>query len=198
MTETDLLLQLNRNFDNDINNRLIDEVVKRSFINLARIDVVNLLNFHYLTEITSFDLNKSITSGKMLLSVLDNTVALGENGLIKVRVTNSNWAERLLISNIEETDNLFAVASTKHPKWYSQENSIYMRPTSISAIDVYYIKKIDDLTSGATDPLNDNLLDLIVLMAEQRCRVQNKDMERAGVIQELWTAQIKLLNSKYQ
>lgn len=198
MTETDLTLQLNRNFDNDINNRLIkDPAVKLSFLNLARIDVVNLLNFHYLTEISPFDLNRTVTSGKMALSVLDNTVALGGDGVIKVRVTGGKWAELLDIDTIEETDNVMAKASTLNPKWYIQANSIYMRPTSISAIDVYYIRKIDDLTTGATDILNDNLKDLIVLIAEERCRIQNKDLARAAEIRDLWSLQIKTLNAKY-
>ncbi len=197
MTETDLILQLNYNFDNDVNNRLITVAPKRSFINLARIDVVNLLNYHYLTEICVLGLSNTVTSGAMALSVLANTVALGEDGIIKVRVTGGKWAEKLTIDNVEETDNTYAQASTLRPKWYAMENKIYMHPTSITAIDVYYKKKIDDLTAGTTDELNDNLKDLIVLMAEQRCRIQNKDLERAGEIQQLWVTQIKTLNSKY-
>lgn len=197
ITETELKNLLNRSLK-DSTNRLLDADRKLDKVNEAMRLLVNNLDYHYLNEIQGFEDNKTISSGYFSISGLDKEAIMGERGIIRVKINGGNNMRKLELWELHKQDNDYSLASLEKPRYYIQENRIYVLPSTISSIDLLYLQVQDDLESGDTCNLNSSLKNLIVKIAEGNCRIMIKDIEIGSALLASAFQEIRNLNSKYK
>lgn len=115
---------------------------KLTALNNGQIRVAQMLDNHYLTELQLLETNIAVTSGVAALSLLDKDVLRGGEGIqmIKKYDTGGLYMNMIDIKNIKSTENSFLAGSSTNPLAYVFANNIYILPTSITAIDVWYLK----------------------------------------------------------
>lgn len=106
----------------------------------AQIIITHLLNNDYITELQVIDANESVSSGDTLFTALDNDVLRGAEGIVDIKVYNGLWATKQDRTDIKKGENSLLVGTTKNPLWWTFANIIKILPTTISAIDVWYLK----------------------------------------------------------
>ncbi len=115
---------------------------KLDALNNAQIRVAQMIDNHYLTELEVLDTNIAVTTGAALVSLLTYNVLRGSEGIqmIKKYDTGGLYMNMIDIKNIKTTENPYLAGSVSNPLAYIFQNTIYILPTSITAIDVWYLK----------------------------------------------------------
>lgn len=143
----------------DPNSRDCSPEFRLRALNNGQTRFVNLINKSFLTELHAIESNFTLTSGvsaTLTAANLDSGrgVVGGEQGVFGCRVYNATgtgtWLTRSIVSgdkiaNLKSEELSLNEASLAYPKYHLFENKIYVRPTSVAAIDVFYCKKPDPL-----------------------------------------------------
>lgn len=110
-------------------------------LNNAQLRVAALMDEGYLTQLEYLDADKSPTTGVFALSGLTSTPLRGKDGIQRVKVKDGRECTRIDMKDVGISRNQFMHGySVEDPVYYLHENKIYLLPTSISAIDIYYLK----------------------------------------------------------
>lgn len=196
LSETIIRTSLNVRLD-DAGNYLCKSEFKLEQENNAYKTLITLLDYHYLNEIQYFQKGIGLVLGELNISELTYTVVNGENGIIKVKITDGAYAEPIDVEDYENLDNSYSEASIRNPKFVINENKIKLFPTSISSVDVLYLRYPDDMTEGGDCLLNYSLKEILVSLAEIKCRINGKDFERATALSQTIYREIEIMNNKF-
>lgn len=110
-------------------------------LNNAQLRVAALMDEGYLTQLEYLDADKSPTAGVFALSGLASTPLRGKDGIQRVKVKDGQECTRIDMKDVRVSTNQFMHGySVEDPVYYLHQNKIYLLPTSISAIDIYYLK----------------------------------------------------------
>ncbi len=130
----------------DLDKRKFPDSAKLLALENAQLKIGNMLHDNYLTELQVIDTSQSIGSGYEDISDLTYKVLRGGEGIMNVKDSSGLYLTRINLSDIKKTENTFYVGSLRNPVYYIYKNRIYVLPTTISAIDVYYLKIPSPLT----------------------------------------------------
>lgn len=197
ITEVELKNLLNRSLK-DSTDRLLDGDRKLDKINDAIRTLVNNLDYHYLNEIQEFETNRTVTGGYYPISSLSTEVVMGESGIIRVKINGGNNIDKIELWELRKQDNDYSLASLEKPRYYIQQNRIYVLPSTISSIDVLYLEVQDDMETDDTCNLNSSTKNLIVKIAEGNCRILVKQIDIGSALLNSAFSEIRNLNSKYK
>lgn len=115
---------------------------KLQTLNNAQYRVANLVHDKYLTELEVVEEDVSVTSGKVdLTDDLSNTVLKGAEGIKKVGVSDGLWCIESEIEDIKRQENRYQRATLRNPMFYTFQGKIYVLPTTVSTVDVYYLRQ---------------------------------------------------------
>jgi len=115
--------------------------MKLAALNTAQISLANMLHNAYLTELQVFDEDETVTTGVYALSGLDHGVLKGAMGIQRVVDSSTGYDLTMMdISDVRKNKNTLQKATVNNPQCYIYQSSIYALPTSITAIDVYYLR----------------------------------------------------------
>lgn len=207
MTGTVILAMLGRRLE-DEDNAKFPVANKVDAMNNGMIRLINLLDNDHLEELRLIENvpTGEITSGVALLSVLANGVI--RNGIEKVYDTDGTKFLHLVdIKDLDKQANTYLAPSTTHGYAYVYGASLYLKPTSITDVDVWYVGKPDlwiptgtpgdgEIALSAECPLNLALHGLVADMAEAELWKQDGKSEKSGAILTVATTEIQTLNTR--
>jgi len=121
------------------------------------------------------------------------------NGIVAVRdVTNNKYANMIEPTDVKRLENSYLAGSTSNPIAYVFSERIYLEPSSVATVDVWYIKKPIDIGANATEcELNIALHEIVIDLAESQLWKMDAKVDRAAAAYGNATAQIEALNARY-
>jgi len=127
----------------DSGSNLFTDTFKIQALNNGIIKLVQAIHNNYLTELQVIKTNMSLTTGYAELSSanLGYLPLRGGQGILKVKdYTTGTYCLQTDIDELKKIENTFLSPSTDNPMFYIFRNRIYVLPTTITAIDVHFIK----------------------------------------------------------
>ena len=121
------------------------------------------------------------------------------NGIVAVRdVANNKYANMIEPTDVKRLENSYLAGSTSNPIAYVFSERIYLEPSSVATVDVWYIKKPVDIGANATEcELNIALHEIVIDLAESQLWKMDAKVDRAAAAYGNATAQIEALNARY-
>jgi len=188
-------------------------------INIAQRTVVNLIDNAYLTELQNIDsytlhatngfTANALTSGSSAFSSLGVDPIRG--GVIAVKGYNKTGAEGSYVvsdlgfanmiepQDVKRLENSYLAGSTSNVVAYVFKESLYVEPTTVEAVDIWFLKNPTDIANDDTEcELNIALHEVILDFAESQLWKMDNKPDRAGVASTNAINQIKALNERYQ
>ena len=101
--------------------------------------------------------------------------------------------------DVKRLENSYLSGSASNAVAYVFADSIYIKPTSVSTIDVWYIKAPTDLTASSTEcELNIALQEMVLDFAESQLWRMDAKSDRATSAYNSALNMMKALNERYQ
>lgn len=120
--------------------RYFTDTVRLRTLENAQIVVANLLNDYYLTELGVRDSNQTVTTGAVAFSALDNQILRADEGITRVQNYSGLQCTHLDLKHLKREENSYLDATTKNPMYYVFAQSIKLLPTTLTAVDIDYLK----------------------------------------------------------
>ena len=204
MTGNDYKVKLGIRLD-DVGENIFTPQIKMDAINSARRLLVSVMDNKYLGELETVDNDQSLSSG---------TVTFASAGIDPIRdgiigiydESNNKWCTMIEPGQVKSLQNTFLSGTTTSAVAYTFAETIYVNPTSISSVDIWYYKNPTDFTysdSGSGSggmasacELNAALQEIVVDMAEaQLWRIDGQATRGQGAMQNAMLA-IQMLNGR--
>jgi hypothetical protein len=172
-------------------------------VNLAEKTVVNLINNAYLTELQFIDAAVVPATGVVELDGTgDNSTTAKpvRNSIISVYDnTNSRYATMIEAQDAPRTKNTL-LSSASNTIAYVFQNKLYIIPSSVASVDIWYLKEPSGITdgSGSESVLNEALHEVVLDFAESQLWRMDNQGERAAAAYQAATNQINALNARYE
>ena len=169
-------------------------------LNTAQRTVVNTIHNNYLAELQSIEGDKNPstgTAGQMTYAAA--SVAPIRNGIVGIYDdTNDKWCTMIEPGEIKGQENSYLSGDTSAPVAWTFGESIYVRPTTIALIDIWYIKAPTALAaSGSECDLNISLQEILLDFAEAQLWRMDAKAERGNVAYSNAMNMVKILNERY-
>ena len=177
--------------------------MKMDAINSAQRAVVNLVHDQYLTELEDIKNNQSTSGGSVSFSSMSLDPI--RNRILGVYdETNSKWATMIDYKYRKELDNVYLTPTSADAVVFVLNETIYVKPTSISQVDVWYLKKPTDYTysdgtsMATTCELNPALYEPVLSYAEGILWRMDNKLNQANTANQSAIQQINVLNQRIQ
>lgn len=126
---------------NDAAEKVFTGKYKHQALSNGQIIVAHLLNNGYLTELETLDSNESATSGSVAFSNLSESVLRGAGGILNIKNYNGKHCAMLNFpGDLKDNENSYLAGDTRQPKAWIFEEAVKLYPTTLTAIDAYYMK----------------------------------------------------------
>ena len=176
-------------------------------INMASRTVVNMVDNGYLTELESIDEDQALVSGNVSFSTAGITpIRGGITGIYDE--TNNLWCTMVETKDLKRLENAYLSGTSANPVAYVFQETIYVKPTTVALVDIWYLKTPTDFVytdtgSGAggmasSSELNVALHELILDFAEAQLWRMDAKSDRAQLAYNNALNLIKVLNERYQ
>jgi len=176
------------------------ESAKVDAINVAMKTVVNMLDNGYLTEMERIDNDQALSSGSVTFSSAGITPIRG--GITGVYdETNNLWCTMVETKDLKRLENSYLSGTTSNPVAYVFQETIYVKPTSVALVDIWYLTEPTDYVVGALSAqceLNPALHELVLDFAEAQLWRMDSKSERAQSAYNNALNLVKVLNDRYQ
>jgi len=170
-------------------------VEKVSYLNGGGTIIQGMLHYSYLINEFGVYENKTVTSGYVSISDLDNDVVNGINGIIKVKITDGLWADFVNIKDVDNQDNSYLLGTSINPKWYVRADKIFIKPSNAAQLDILYLKVFTDMTASGNCPFNSSLKNLLITYAQAMCEIASGNFDKGQIILSTFYKQIVALNN---
>jgi len=197
MTGQEMLDQLALRLE-DPNEEVFTEATKLTSLNNNQLRICSFVKQEYLTEIEVLESAVAVagTPTKLLaFSGLANTPLV--DGIQMIADDNGIFCNKVTVKDLKALNNTYLAATTSNPYYYIYSENIYVVPSSITAIDVYYLKQPTALAASATEcELATALHWMIVNLAEADLFYQINRLDRAQAAYERAFSDAKIINEK--
>jgi len=118
------------------------DVLKLRALNNGQLKVANLVHPGYLTELQYLQDSPTIATGVITISsAFTYGVLRGQQGIIRIKdISTGLWLTPIDMMDVKRLENTYLAASAQNPMFYVFQNRIYLQPTTISDVDVYYLR----------------------------------------------------------
>ena len=175
---------------------------KLDSLNLAQKTVCNMIDNAYLVELQSIANDKAVDSDGLCTfdTAFGSSVNPIRNGITGIYdETNDVWCTMIEPGDVKRLENSYLDGSTSNPVAYVFADTIYIKPTSVSSIDVWYIKEPTDLAASGTEcELNPALQEMVLDFAESQLWRMDAKSDRAQSAYNNALNLVKVLNDRYQ
>lgn len=163
-------------------------------LNLAQMTIINLIDNQMLTELeTSEEL--TMASGVKALSNLNATPI--RNGIYQVyNDTSGSYCNLIQFKDIKRLENTYLSASATNPVAYVFKNELNVIPRDNNTVQVYFLKKPDDIGSGVDCSLDESLHEAVVDLAEGQLWKMDGQYSRAESAQSNGMSILTALNER--
>ena len=179
---------------------------KMDSINIAQRTTVNLLDNSYLTELEAIDNDQALVSGSVSFSTAGITPIRGAiTGIYDE--TNDLWCTMIEAKDLKRLENSYLDGTTSNPVAYVFQETIYVKPTSVALVDIWYLKTPTDFDytaetgtggMGSSCELNPALHELVLDFAESQLWRMDGKGDRATSAYNSALNMVKVLNERYQ
>lgn len=169
-------------------------------LNFAQKTVCNMLDNSYLVELQQIAEDKTVTNGKCTFdTIFGANVNPLRNGIVGVYdETNNLWCTMIEPNEAKQLENSYLSGSSSNAVAYVFADSVYVKPTTVTAIDVWYIKSPADLTASSTEcELNIALQEMVLDFAESQLWRMDSKSDRATSAYNSAINMVKTLNERY-
>ena len=168
----------------DPESKAFSDSSKFKALNVAQLTLVNLCDNSLLTELEVIESATLDANGEYALSGLTATPI--RNGIYAVK--NKDASVNLFLNLIEFKDvkrleNSYLEASSSNPVGYVFKNTLYAKPESAHAIDIYFLAKPADIADAQDCSLDESLHEIVVDFAESQLWKMDGQYERANSAQ---------------
>lgn len=129
----------------DSNKNLFTDDFLIEALTAGQLETAQNIHRKYLTELEALESNLALSSGSIALSGLANDVLDGEKGILKVKIYGGKYCKMLDVADLKLTENYFDRPTTDSPYCYVFQSRIYVLPSTVTRIDVMYLKMPTDL-----------------------------------------------------
>jgi hypothetical protein len=135
--------------------------------------------------------------GSLPFAGLTNTPI--RNGVVSVKdVSGGKFCTMIEPGDVKRLENTYLAGSSSNPVAYVFQEKIFIEPTSVATVDVWYMKAPTDLAASSVEcELNVALHESVVDMAESQLWKMDAKVDRAAAAYGSATAQIQALNARY-
>jgi hypothetical protein len=176
------------------------ESAKVDAINLSQKTVVNMIDNGYLTELEQIVNDQALVSGSVsFTSAGIDPIRGGITGIYDE--TNNVWCTMIEAKDLKRLENSYLSGTTSNPVAYVFNETIYVKPTSVSLIDIWYLASPTDYVVGALSAecaLNPALHELVLDFAEAQLWRMDAKADRATSAYNNALNLVKVLNERYQ
>jgi len=176
------------------------EASKVDAINISMRTVCNMLDNGYLTEMERIDNDQALVSGNVTFSTAGITpIRGGITGIYDE--TNDKWCTMVETKDLKRLENSYLSGTTSNPVAYVFQETIYVKPTSVALIDIWYLTEPTDYVAGAITAeceLNPALHELVLDFAEAQLWRMDAKSDRATSAYNNALNLVKILNERYQ
>jgi len=176
------------------------EAAKIDAINISMRTVCNMLDNGYLTEMERIVGNAGLASG--VVSFSDAGITPIRGGITGIYdETNDLWCTMVETKDLKRLENSYLSGTTSNPVAYVFQEKIYVKPTSVALVDIWYLTEPTDYVAGAiTDEceLNPALHELVLDFAEAQLWRMDAKSDRAQSAYNNALNLVKVLNDRYQ
>ena len=176
------------------------EASKVDAINISMRTVCNMLDNGYLTEMERIDPDQALDSGSVtFLSAGITPIRGGITGIYDE--TNDKWCTMVETKDLKRLENAYLSGTTSNPVAYVFQETIYVKPTSVALIDIWYLTEPTDYVAGAITAeceLNPALHELVLDFAEAQLWRMDAKPDRAQSAYNNALNLVKVLNDRYQ
>jgi len=176
------------------------EASKVDAINISMRTVCNMLDNGYLTEMERIIPDEGLSSGSVTFSEAGITpIRGGITGIYDE--TNDKWCTMVETKDLKRLENAYLSGTTSNPVAYVFQKTIYVKPTSVALIDIWYLTEPTDYVAGAITAeceLNPALHELVLDFSEAQLWRMDAKSDRAQSAYNNALNQVKILNERYQ
>ncbi len=176
------------------------ESAKVDAINVAQKTVVNMIDNGYLTELEQIVEDQAVASGKVAFTSAGiDPIRGGITGIYDE--TNNVWCTMIEAKDLKRLENSYLSGTTSNPVAYVFNETIYIKPDSVSSIDIWYLASPTDYVVGALSAqceLNPALHELVLDFAEAQLWRMDAKADRATSAYNNALNLVKVLNERYQ
>jgi len=176
-------------------------------VNLSQKTVVNMVDNGYFTELERIEDNATVASGACTFASAGiSPMRGGITGIYDE--TNDLWCTMVETKDLKRLENAYLAGSTSNPVAYVFQEIIYIKPTSTTSIDIWYLKTPQDFDysdssngtggMGAECELNPALHELVLDFSEAQLWRMDSKPDRANSAYNNALNLVKVLNDRYQ
>ena len=210
MKTTELITHLQYRLEDDTSNTDFDVNQKLNALNTGQRALCNFLDNHYLTELESIStsLPTQATDWSMTNASVCEVVGKPDsirNGIVRVLdKSNNRFCDIMPGSKPELLSNNYVVGDNSGSGTIIGSyalvfaNKVYVAPSTISLVDIWYLKHPNELIDHASDEpeLDAGLHDILLDLAEAELWKSDNQQGRATAAENKAMAQIEVLNTR--
>ena len=200
MTGNDMIANLGLRLEDPAKSVFTEAAILEALNNSQR-SVVNMVDNNYLAELQSIAPGKNPSTGTAgQMTYTEAAVVPIRNGIVGIYDdTNDKWCTMIEPGDVKRLENSYLSGDTSNPIAYVFGESIYVKPTSIALIDIWFLKVPTALAADATEcELNLALQELVLDFAESQLWRMDAKAERGQVAYQNAINMVKILNDRYQ
>tara|TARA_Y100000593_G_C4306720_1_gene336146 strand:- start:594 stop:1232 length:639 start_codon:yes stop_codon:yes gene_type:complete len=200
MTGNEMLTNLGLRLE-DVAQTVFTQAAKIDALNIAQKSVCNMIDNSYLVELQTIADNVAVSSG---VCTFDTAFGASVNPLRNCITgiydeDNDKWCTMIEPGEVKTLENSYLNGDTTNPVAYVFADKIYVKPTTVTSIDVWYIKAPTDLAANATEcELNPALQEMVLDFAESQLWRMDGKSDRANIAYNNGINTVKVLNERYQ
>ena len=197
MTGTELSSNLGLRLE-DSAEGIFTSQMKVNAINSAQKQVVSLIDNKHLAELEVVANNQATSAGVVSFSTASIT-PIG-NGIVGVYdEDNDKWCTRVEPGEVKRLENSYLSGDTTSPVFYVFDETIYVKPTTATIIDIWYINKPTDYTTGTLSSsceLAPALQEVLLDIAESQLWRMDGKGDRGNTVMQNAINVIQMLNGR--
>lgn len=198
MTRTEMLAYMDEIFVDSARTRF--SATQRGYaLNSAQLKTAILINNNYLSNLKVLDESQTVTNGLYELTSLSKTLLGGESAILNVWEHDGKESRKYSYDEICKLNNTYFAPTKRKPGHYFKDFNIFIQPTSISAIDILYIRVPTSIISSGDCGLNEILHDIVLNLAVASLfKTEAENVAKGISIENSAYDDIKMFNKKYE
>ena len=197
MTGTELSANLGLRLE-DAGENIFTSQMKINAINAGQKQIVNLVENKYLAELQVIKGNQAVSGGSVSFSTASITPI--RDGIVGIYdETNDKWCTMIEPGEVKSLENSYLSGDTTNPTAHIFDETIYVNPTTIDTIDIWYLNSPTDYTTSnltTSCELNAALQEILLDLAEsQLWRIDGRG-DRAQLAYQSAVSVLQMLNGR--
>jgi len=163
--------------------------------NISQETLINLIDYSYLSSLEEIDPGITVLNGVCAFSASPGIKS--NKRILKYKVDGGKWCQEIPLSAVNNLDNSYTAGTSEYPFVWFFDETAHFSPTTITSVDIYYIKDPSVVTDSSTViAFQDELIDPLLSLAEAEFWKQDNNAGRSELAMKRASDQINILNQR--